>query len=183
MKLENRLTEKIKNKNAGITYSLDLGSGENPSNPFACHEVWGIDICQFNNKKIICADLAVEEIPFESDYFDYITAFDFIEHIPRIIYNPQRRFCFIELMNEIYRVLKPGGTFLSHTPAFPKPQAWQDPTHVNIITAETFPLYFDDEHRHAKIYGFKGYFKIIEQRWNDEGTHLITRMIKSAPQL
>jgi SAM-dependent methyltransferase len=92
-------------------------------------------------------DLAIESIPFPSEYFDYVSAYDFIEHVPRIIYNPTRRFCFIELMNEIYRVLKMGGTFASFTPAFPKEAAFIDPTHVNIITENTFPLYFDNKNR------------------------------------
>jgi hypothetical protein len=38
--------------------------------------------------------------------------------------------------------------------------AFRDPTHVNIITDETFPLYFDDSNRWASIYGFSGAFRI-----------------------
>ena len=94
---------------------------------------------------------------------------------------PQRRFCFVELMNEIYRVLKPGGTFLSFTPAFPAAAAWRDPTHVNIITEETFPLYFDDQNRLASVYGFNGYFQIMGQRWHENKIHLITEMKKVVP--
>ena len=94
---------------------------------------------------------------------------------------PQRRFCFVELMNEIYRVLKPGGTFLSFTPAFPAAAAWRDPTHVNIITEETFPLYFDDQNRLASVYGFNGYFQITGQRWHENKIHLITEMKKVVP--
>jgi hypothetical protein len=74
-----------------------------------------------------------------------VTAHDFIEHIPKVICNPQRRNSFIELMNETWRVLKVGGRFLSVTPAFPQPAAFVDPTHVNIITEQIFPLYFDDK--------------------------------------
>lgn len=163
------------------TKTLDIGCGKNPKNPFSLEEVYGIDIREDIDAKIYRADLAVEPIPFDDDFFDSVSAFDFIEHIPRVIYMPNRRFCFVELMNEIYRVLKVGGRFLSFTPAFPAPPAWRDPTHVNIITEETFPLYFDYENRWAAAYGFKGYFQIVAQQWHENKIHLITEMVKVVP--
>lgn len=161
------------------TRSLDLGCGLNPRNFYQCDEVFGVDIRPSSNDHLNSADLAVEPIPFADNHFDAVTAFDFIEHIPRVIYNPDRRFCFVELMNEIYRVLKPGGVFLSFTPAFPKAAAWRDPTHVNIITEETFPLYFDDKNRLAAMYGFNGSFLIENQRWHEDDMHLVTLMRKT----
>lgn len=158
--------------------TLDLGCGNSPKNPYNCNEVFGIDIRNIEDKNIFGADLAVEGIPFDENFFDAVSAFDFIEHVPRIIYNPKRRFCFVELMNEIFRVLKPGGVFLSFTPAFPASPAWRDPTHVNIITEETFPLYFDDKNRLAEMYGFNGYFQIANQTWHENKVHLITEMKK-----
>jgi SAM-dependent methyltransferase len=100
------------------TKTLDLGCGLKPRNPFNADELFGIDIRPNENQNIKVADLAIEAIPFPDDHFDYVSAYDFIEHIPRVIYNPNRRFSFIELMNEIYRVLKMGGTFASFTPHF-----------------------------------------------------------------
>lgn len=158
--------------------SLDLGCGTIPKNPFGLEHVFGIDLRPSTDPRIKSADLVVEPIPFEENYFDAASAFDFIEHVPRVIYNPARRFPFVELMNEIYRVLKPGGLFLSFTPAAPALPAWRDPTHVNIITEETFPLYFDDRQRLAVMYGFKGFFKIEENKWHENKTHLITVMRK-----
>ena len=155
---------------------LDLGCGRNPKNPFNMDEVYGIDIREDIDLNIAQADLAIETIPFENNFFDSVSAFDFIEHIPRVVYIPGRRYCFVELMNQIYRVLKPGGLFYSHTPAFPAGPAWRDPTHVNIITEETFPLYFDDKNRLASMYGFNGYFKIEEQKWHENRVHLMTLM-------
>jgi len=161
--------------------TLDLGCGAVPKNPFNMEEVYGVDITSYGNEKIMVADLAIDPIPFESDFFDALSAFDFIEHIPRVIYCPHRRPSFVELMNEIYRVLKKDGLFFSFTPAFPSPAAFRDPTHVNIITDETFPLYFDDVNRLASIYGFRGYFKIEEQRWHENKMHLMTVMRKVQP--
>ncbi len=163
------------------TKTLDIGCGKTPKNPFSLDEVYGIDIREEIDAKIYRADLAVEPIPFDDEFFDGVSAIDFIEHVPRVIYMPNRRFCFVELMNEVYRVLKVGGRFLSITPAFPAPPAWRDPTHVNIITEETFPLYFAYEYRLAAAYGFRGHFQIVEQHWHENKIHLVTEMIKVIP--
>jgi SAM-dependent methyltransferase len=159
-----------------MTKSLDLGSGSNPQNWFGADEVFGIDIREGMADNVKCADLAIEPIPHENEEFDFVTAFDFIEHIPRVVYLPHRRNSFIELMNEIHRVLKPEGRFFSYTPAYPKSEAFRDPTHVNIITNETFTLYFDNVFRLASIYGFTGSFEVLQQHW--QGAHLFTLLKK-----
>jgi SAM-dependent methyltransferase len=164
-----------------MTKSLDLGSGPNPKNPFNADEVFGIDFDIRGDllPNIKRADLVIDPIPFEDESFEYITAHDFIEHVPRIIYQPERRQPFIELMNEVYRVLKSGGLFMSLTPAYPHAAAFIDPTHVNIITEGTFPLYFADkvaDSPWASIYGFKGAFSVKLEEW--QGPHLLTVLQK-----
>ena len=158
--------------------TLDLRCGTNPRNPFFAATTYGVDIRENPEKNIKYADLTVEKIPYPDAHFDYITAYDFLEHVPRIIYLPERRFPFIELMNEIHRTLKPNGIFLSHTPIYPFSPVFRDPTHVNIITEETFPMYFDDTTQAGKMYGFNGSFKIVDQVLN--GAHLISILHKTA---
>jgi hypothetical protein len=158
-----------------MTISLDIGCGPQPKNPFNADQVVGIDIREDLDKGIHRADLIIEPIPFGDDTFDFVSAYDFLEHVPRILYMPERRHPFVELMNEIYRVLKMGGHFVSFTPAYPHGEAFRDPTHVNIITEETF-LYFNRENRWATMYGYKGAFNISRQEW--QGPHLLTIMQK-----
>ena len=158
--------------------TLDLGCGTNPRNPFFAATTYGVDIRENPEKNIKYADLTVEKIPYPDAHFDYITAYDFLEHVPRIIYLPERRFPFIELMNEIHRTLKPNGIFLSHTPIYPFSPVFRDPTHVNIITEETFPMYFDVTTQAGKMYGFNGSFKILDHVLN--GAHLISILQKTA---
>ena len=159
-----------------MTKALDLGCGSSPRNFFNASQVFGIDIREDLQFGILKADLVIDPIPFANSEFDFVTAHDFLEHIPRVIYTPTRRNSFVEIMNEIWRVLKIGGQFLSVTPAFPHSEAFRDPTHVNIISEETFSLYFDNVNCLAKMYGFNGGFHITDQKWN--GPHLITLMTK-----
>jgi SAM-dependent methyltransferase len=156
--------------------TLDIGCGETPKNPFHAKNTFGLDIREDIAKNIRYADLTTEVLPFSANTFDYITAYDFLEHIPRVIYIPERKFPFIQLMNEIYRTLRPGGIFLSRTPFYPISSAFTDPTHVNVITADTFPRYFDDQYTWAKMYGFEGSFKIRFQAVHV--THLLTILQK-----
>jgi SAM-dependent methyltransferase len=158
-----------------MTTSLDLGCGKEPKNPFEADEVFGIDLIAGEN--ILACDLAIEPIPYEDETFDYVTAFDFLQQIPRLLYVPQRRHCFIELMNEIYRVFKPEGTFLSRTPCYPAVGALRDPANIQLITDETFTLYFDKSNRWAAAYGFKGAFVIDSQERSGQ-YHLLTTLKK-----
>jgi SAM-dependent methyltransferase len=151
--------------------SLDLGCGPAPKNPFGARVVVGVDIACGHNSDIVTADLSFDGIPLGDASVDYCTAYDFIEHVPRLArIGLITTFPFVNLMNEVYRVLKPGGLFLSSTPAYPSKQAFQDPTHVNIITEDTFPLYFcSGSHSQgalfASMYGFVGDFMMIDQAW------------------
>ncbi|CAN2231575.1 AdoMet_MTases domain containing protein [actinobacterium SCGC AAA044-D11] len=150
-----------------MTKSLDLGCGPNPKNPFLADEVFGIDINTFNNPNIKIADLAIDPIPFEGNTFDYISGFDFLEHIPRILYiGRERKQPFIDVMSEIWRVLKPGGETFFATPAYPTPEAFQDPQHVNIITENSIG-YFSAPGllELCQAYGFKGKFEVVQQAW------------------
>lgn len=159
-----------------VRRSLDLGCGSKPRNPFEATQLFGVDIRPLPDLGIYAADLATQPIPFEGNSFDYLTAYDFIEHIPRVIFSPECGFPFVSLMNEILRVLKPGGIFFSQTPLYPFCVSMGDPTHVNYITTETFPNYFCGTSCLGAMYGFQGYFDFLYQGRLD--SHLITILKK-----
>lgn len=140
---------------------LDLGCGTQPKNPYDAKFLFGVDIREYcaPNLTIKKANLAVEPIPYEDNFFDSVSAYDFLEHVPRLInfQNGHMAFPFVNLMSEIHRVLRPGGLFFARTPVYPALEAFQDPTHVNFITRDTHK-YFCGENPDANIYGFKGSF-------------------------
>ena len=159
------------------TSSLDLGCGQNPQNRFAANEVYGLDLVEDKSKKIFRCRLGFEKIPFDDNSFDYLTAYDLIEHIPRYSDSENTNTPFIQFMNECYRVLKKDGIFLSMTPIYPYLGAFQDPTHNNILTVDTFRLYFSDNKVDiASHYGITANFKIVDQKMY--GQHLIAIMTK-----
>lgn len=144
---------------------LDLGCGAEPRNPFHAPNLYGIDIAKrtnsdLNNIRFVSANLALDTIPFPDNYFDSVSAYDFLEHIPRLLHSDKETyFPFIRLMSEVYRVLKPGGTFYAITPLYPKESAFVDPTHVNFISKNTHK-YFTEPHAWAEMYGFAGAFTV-----------------------
>lgn len=171
-----------------IKAHLDIGCGAKPRNPYGCKHVYGLDIYQDKNlpPEVIFkqANLVLHNIPYEDALFDSVSAYDFLEHVPRMLaVGSEIRLPFIELMNEVWRVLKPNGIFYAQTPAYPHASAFQDPTHVNIITDGTHK-YFCGEFPAANIYGFKGRFEVvnvkrIRPKHDGDSSSVIQRILQS----
>lgn len=144
---------------------LDLGCGDHPRNPYERGTLYGVDI-RMPDRAVAyehrVANLVLEPIPFADSSLGSVSAFDYLEHVPRLFPDGQggTRFPFVQLMDEIWRVLAPGGRLYALTPAYPHPEAFVDPTHVNIITDESH-TYFCGESPLGRMYGFSGCFKVI----------------------
>lgn len=149
---------------------LDLGCGARPRNPYGRRSLYGVDLYRPQTDvdfEFAAANLALEPIPFASGLFGSVSAFDFIEHVPRVLNGREPNttcFPFVRLMDEVWRVLAPGGLFYALTPCFPSAPAFMDPTHVNIITDRTHE-YFCGEQPIARMYGFTGRFEARLARW------------------
>lgn len=94
--------------------------------------------------------------PFGSGCVDHVRAWDIIEHMPDPIHT----------MNELYRVLKPGGTAEIVVPTTDGRGAWQDPTHVSFWNRNSF-FYYEDGNPHLTRFrdsnGVKCAFKILRE--------------------
>jgi SAM-dependent methyltransferase len=82
---------------------LDVGSKESPYKKYLpCLQYMRLDIDKNTNPDICCD---IHHIQFQSDYFDIVIATEVLEHL----HEPQ------QAVNEIKRVLKPGGTCILST--------------------------------------------------------------------
>lgn len=165
----------------GLDLAVDLGCGKSPNNAFLAKRAIGLDLVADRATQVLAVDLSAERIPLPDASADIVTAFDFLEHIPRW----ERRngrvvFPFVELMSEIHRVLKPGGFFYSSTPCYPAKDAFQDPTHVNIISDNTLKFYFCGD-AWAKNSGFIGSFELVKQKWLSGHLRAVLRKPTVAP--
>jgi len=95
--------------------------------------------------------------PWADSSIDYIRAWDIVEHLPDKILT----------MNEMYRVLTPGGSAEISVPTTDGPGAFQDPTHVSFWNRRSF-LYYEAANpyreRFAAHYGIQARFKTVSER-------------------
>jgi len=131
---------------------LNLGCG-----PFKEPGFINIDIREDLKPDMVC-DLS-QGIPFADDSVDEIRAYDFLEHIPL----GKTMF----MMEEIWRVLKPGGRLDAQVPSTDGRGAFQDPTHLSFWNVNSFLYYVDGAFRNSC--GAKALFKgSVEQGWSNE---------------
>ena len=94
----------------------------------------------------ICCDIR-RGLPFADASIGCIRAYDFLEHIPHCRDSACRHgahgepLCTVGMMNEIYRVLVPGGWLISRTPSTDGRGAFQDPTHCSFWNLNSFWYY------------------------------------------
>lgn len=77
-------------------------------------------------------DLMSLPLPFESEYFDEIHAYEVLEHTGA---QGDYKF-FFNQFSEFHRILKPGGRFFATVPLPTSPWAWGDPSHTRIFPKE-----------------------------------------------
>lgn len=94
--------------------------------------------------------------PFPDDSVGFLRASDFLEHLA-----PGREI--IDFWNEAYRVLAPGGWFVSHTPSTDGRGAWQDPTHLSGWNENSF-LYATHRDQQQYVDGLHARFQAINVR-------------------
>jgi SAM-dependent methyltransferase len=112
-----------------ITY-CDIGCGKNKQNK----DWFGIDYRNLPGVDLV-QDLEVFPWGIPSGSFNIAVANHVVEHI-----NPSHGI-FISFMNEVWRILKPGGEFLIGAPYATSSGMFRDPTHVNFVNEETWSYF------------------------------------------
>jgi predicted SAM-dependent methyltransferase len=138
----------------------NLGCGR--SNPPEC---FGVDIQELPGVDLV-ADLNAG-IPLPDNTFDMVVCQDFLEHI-----DMKNR---IKIMEEIYRVLKPGGRLKFEVPSTDgnNKGAFADPTHLSFWCQTSFWYYLDDQYGKGfrSLYNIRCWFiprhlETYDNEWN-----------------
>lgn len=184
---KSKLARLIKEKRPGI--KVDLGCGANKLPDFV-----GVDMRPLPGVDIVM-DLEKYPWPIPTEVASVVTCSHVLEHISpakvdarvvallnllkaKKVITPAEikehigdydfESSFIAFMDEVWRILKPGGEFLFRVPYAGTIGYYQDPTHINTITEATI-YYFDPFHASNlyKIYRPKPW-KIEHMFWDTE---------------
>lgn len=110
---------------------LDLACGSNKQKGYI-----GVDITKENTQADIEWDLLKKyPWPWEDNSVDEVFASHFLEHIPK---GDSFQAPIYQFMDEIYRILKPGGIARFISPYYTSVRAVQDPTHHQFISEPMF---------------------------------------------
>ena len=112
-------------------FRLDVACGSNKMPGFFGVDIGGKDVD-------VTWDLEKFPWPFPDNSVDEIVCNHYIEHTKDLI----------AFMNELHRIMVPGGTALIRAPYYNSMRAWQDPTHTRAISEATF-LYYNKDWREA----------------------------------
>ena len=144
---EQKATPIVQTKSEGVlakegAVKLNLGCGYAKLEGYV-----NIDNREEVEPDLVC-DL-LKGLPYEDNSVDEVRAYDFLEHIPaggKVV----------EVIEEIYRVLKPDGVFEHFTPSTDSRAAFQDPFHLSFWNVNSWIYYSNDEYR--DLYGIKAKF-------------------------
>jgi len=127
---------------------LNLGAGNDIKEGYINH-----DISQLPSIDIV-HNLNIYPWPWEDDYFDEILVLDVLEHLDD----------FVKAMDELYRVLKAGGSVTIRVPYWNHSCAYIDPTHKRGFHEHTF-RFFDINSSYYKERGYytSAKFEIINE--------------------
>jgi len=108
-------------------------------------------------------------LPFDDSSIDEIYCDNVLEHI-----GPNDDFLFV--LNEFYRVLKPGGLATIIVPDGRSQAAWQDPTHQRAFVPRS-ALYWNQDLPWPKLYGITANFDVEVQAYGDMQTEAFLKFV------
>jgi len=113
----------------------------------------GVDVIPRAKTVDIVHDLNTYPYPFKGNYADEIHLYHVLEHLDNSI----------ETIEEIYRILKPGGILYLRVPHFSSLYAWGDITHKKAFSIYAFDIF--DANRDYKEWGYtNARFEILTRR-------------------
>lgn len=131
-----------------ITQCLDLGCGNRKKE--GCI---GIDISPHSQADVI-HDLNQFPYPFKANSFDIIYAFDCLEHLDNVV----------RVMEELYRISKPGAQIFISVPHFSSHNFYTDLTHKHPFGIRSLDFFSPDKSSVIKYFHSKARFRIISKK-------------------
>ena len=130
------------------TPTLDVGCGNNKI-PGAV----GIDLVPGTQADIV-HDLNVTPWPLQDNQFEFVRLWSVVEHLRDLV----------AVVNEVYRVSRPGATVIIGTPHFSSVNAYSDPTHAHLLSS-SFMDYFIEGTELSTSFGFYSSARVrLEER-------------------
>ena len=150
----NRLIETKK------SISLDIGCG--------AHKMPGSNVVGMDAQDLPGVDIVHNWYkypwPLPDECASFAQAVHVIEHVSPIDFSHRDGFGFIRWMNEVWRIMQPGGQFRLVYPNGSSPRFVQDPTHINPAN-EITPWYFCcDGWKHTGV-DLYGIYSTITRPW------------------
>lgn len=129
---------------------LDMGCGKKKR-----EGTIGVDFSSRHDADVI-HDLDVFPYPFENKSVDCVYLDNCLEHLS----SP------LQVMEELYRILKAGGEVVIMVPYFRSRWAYNDPTHKSFYTINSF-AYYDKRHIICKRYDYSdARFRVVDLKFN-----------------
>ncbi len=91
---------------------------------------------------VVCT-LGVDPLPFPDDTFDQAIAVHVLEHIGK----QGETAGWFQFWEELYRVLKPGGSLTFESPLYSSVWGWADPSHSRVLSPQSFVFMSQDSYR------------------------------------
>jgi predicted SAM-dependent methyltransferase len=147
----------------GSAKALDIGCGSKKLTGAI-----GMDILSLPTVDVVC-DVNNTPWPFTDNTFDLVFLNHCLEHVNDVV----------ATLEEIHRILKPGGRVVIQVPYFRCVDAYNDPTHKHFFTSLTLD-YFIAHTKLSKYHYSKGIFikKGFWFGWLHDHTNPIRQMIK-----
>jgi SAM-dependent methyltransferase len=131
---------------------LNLGCGDDIRPGYINH-----DVNQHRPEVDVVHDLRALPWPWTDDSAETIRLLDVLEHLPEVV----------PIIDECWRVLKPGGLLHVRVPHYQSENAWLDPTHRRGFHRDSFD-YFDPDTEWGTKYGF-----YTSRKWNIGSKHIV----------
>ncbi|MBI1354547.1 MAG: methyltransferase domain-containing protein [Acidobacteria bacterium] len=111
-------------------------------------------------------------LPFDDASVDEIYCDNVLEHI-----GPSEDFIFV--LNEFYRVLKPGAVATIIVPDARSQAGWQDPTHERAFVPRS-ALYWNQDRQWPKLYGITANFDVAIEEYGNPDAEAFLKFVCTA---